>query len=115
MKMSKRFGTATAVFATLVCTAYSFRSTMMLRTDVSRVAAGASRLCVGGRRRYLCNAVETRRASLRMSGKMNSRDSEDDDDEKEKQRREIEQNRESLSQLPFYRSLPHFVLRNLSN
>ena len=117
MQLSKRIGTATAVFAALMCTAYSFRSTMMLRTDVSRVAAGASRLCVGGRRRYVCNAVETRRASLRMSsGKMNSRgNSEDDDDENEKERREIEQNRESLSQLPFYRSLPHFVLRNLSN
>jgi hypothetical protein len=111
--MSKRIGTATAVFAALMCTAYSFRSTMMLRTDISRVAAGASRLCVGGRRRYICNAVETRRASLRMSGKENSLgNSGDDDDEKEKERREIEQNRESLSQLPFYRSLPHFVLRN---
>ena len=87
---------------------------MMLRTDVSRVAAGASRLCVGARRRYICNSVETRfqRASLRMSGKMNSRgNSEDDDDEKEKERREIEQNRESLSQLPFYRSLPHIETR----
>ena len=108
----KRIGTAAAVFAGLMCTAYSFKSTIMLRTDVSHVAAGASRLCVVARRRYISNAVETRRAFLRMSGKMNSRgNSEDDDDEKEKERREIEQNRESLSQLPFYRSLPHIETR----